>query len=142
MRSNFFGFSHTILVMIHGLSFWLLIDLYHEECIRDQYTAGFLSYFQYFFVCGGVWSSEDFRITLLVKCPIYCIISYKVLLYNFELVAENATYFAGTAFGFQSLSFCVLICVGSYIQNLNLSVLVVKKYIEKQYYTQLTDFFN
>ena len=45
VRSNFFGFSHTILILIHGLNFWLIIDLYYDEMINDGNSEMFVHYF-------------------------------------------------------------------------------------------------
>lgn len=79
IKSNLFGFEHTILMITHSLSFWILIDMYNEEATEVETKMYMMKFYKLFYLCGGIWSLEDIRITTFIKTPLFFVVTWKLL---------------------------------------------------------------
>ena len=76
-------------MLIHGLSFLPSIDSYPVE-VSALAKFELMRFFTYFYLIGGMWSFEDFRLALFLKNPVYLLIHYRLVSSYADEFAEES----------------------------------------------------
>ena len=116
-RTGIFGLTGTIIVTFSGLFKVVVLENHFEELRSNPKTVNWLTIYLFFYLTSGLWSFEDFRITLFVKSPLYAVLQWKLVSFRKQIASYEVTDQNDSLYGIVIL----FVVVSSYIRNLDIT---------------------